>query len=400
MRLHTVDGDGGSDHLTIQAAVDAASSGDVILVAAGAYAGFTIRDKSLSVVGDVAADARVLGGIRVQDVAAGGHVLLANLTVSGSGLPGPASLAGLEVADCAGAVRVDGCTLAGGSSPRQRGVHVRAAADVSFVACRLHGASTNQSSLYPRPDALEAVEGSHVTLYECFALGGDGLLPGCGSSAMSGGHGADLHGSTLYAAHSWFQAGRGGDALAGSYFGCPHSGDGGDGLRAEQSSVLLLDTLAYPGRRGSPVFPGGCGECAGWGADGVARRGNTFTDLVTGYRRAVATAIVDVAGTTTEVAVTGLPGDDVLLLVSDRTAPAEYVPAWRGVLLVPRPDGSGATRVIPAGVLPASGQGAVAIDLPPPAPGSEAYTLHVQVLARDVAGRRWLGGARSLTVIH
>jgi pectin methylesterase-like acyl-CoA thioesterase len=48
----TVDDDGGADYTTIQAAVNAASSGDTIYVRAGTYDGFSIPVPYLSIIGE------------------------------------------------------------------------------------------------------------------------------------------------------------------------------------------------------------------------------------------------------------------------------------------------------------------------------------------------------------
>ena len=51
--IHIVDTSGSGGFATVQAAVDAASDGDVILIRGGTYAGFTISGKSLVLQADV-----------------------------------------------------------------------------------------------------------------------------------------------------------------------------------------------------------------------------------------------------------------------------------------------------------------------------------------------------------
>ena len=60
-RVFTVDDDAPADFTTIQAAVNAAAPGDVVLVKDGDYVKFTIDGKGISVLADRDAAVRVLG---------------------------------------------------------------------------------------------------------------------------------------------------------------------------------------------------------------------------------------------------------------------------------------------------------------------------------------------------
>ena len=84
-QIWTVDDGGGADFTAIQSAVNAASTGDVVLVRDGDYAEFTLTGKGISILADEGATVRVLataGSIttHVNNVPAGTRALLRGIT--------------------------------------------------------------------------------------------------------------------------------------------------------------------------------------------------------------------------------------------------------------------------------------------------------------------------------
>lgn len=388
-----VDDDGSAPFATIQAAVDAAQDGDVVLVRPGNYAGFRIADKALVVVGDLGAEVRVQGGIRVVDLAAAKTVVLANLSSTGAASLEPELSSGLDLANDAGHVRVEACVLAGGYF-YAHGARVRGCADVTLVGCDLRAGPS--VGFYPTDaDGIAALESSRVTIYGSAVRGGDGPPSSCTQLlGNSGGDGGDVRSAFLFAGNSSFRGGRGGGKEGGSIWACPTAGDGGDGIAAWSASVLVFDTATVEGLGGLEL-PSNCGSCAYLGYAGLARSGGSFTDLV-GDARLLSSQTPAYAGTTTTLTLGGSPGDQIALLISGTAATAEFVPNWHGMLLVPRPRPDGTTRVLLAGAIPASGTLGVPLALPPLA---SARTIFVQALFRDLQGRFYLSGARSLTVL-
>jgi len=391
-----VDDDGPAPFASIQTAVDAAQDGDVVLVRPGTYAGFRVADKSLVVVGDLGAQVQVQGTIRVVDLAASRTVVLANLSATGTTSQNTELSSGLDLSNDAGLVRVEACALAGAPYLTGHGVRVRGCADVALVGCDARGGSSLSGSGVQTSHGLVATDASLVTAYGSVVRGGDGAPSTCyeflGNEAGDGGHARD---SILFGANSSFRGGRGGDIGVGLDFACPIAGEGGDGIQASNSEIRLFDTATIAGTGGGGLYPGCGGDCFSPGYAGSSREGSTFSDLL-GDARILSSQTPASAGTTTTVRLGGSPGDQVALLISGTTATAEFVPAWHGMLLVPRPGPGGTTRVLRAGSIPASGTLGVPLALPPVA---SARTFFVQALFRDAHGEFYLSGARSLTVL-
>ncbi|MCA8971907.1 MAG: hypothetical protein KDC95_19125 [Planctomycetes bacterium] len=105
-----VDATGAGDHKTIQAAVDAASDGDRILIRAGTYDVFKIVDKSLTVLADQGATAYnylSTESSTIERLSAGKRVAIDGLALSATTRPA------LRVDSCTGRVTLRGVRLYG-----------------------------------------------------------------------------------------------------------------------------------------------------------------------------------------------------------------------------------------------------------------------------------------------
>jgi hypothetical protein len=108
-RTWIVDPNGGGDHTSLQAAIDAAGDGDVLALRPGHYLGqtfVTIAGKGLVVVGHPGGTCRV-GTLIVVDLPSTSEVVLRNLVVPGIN----AGQESLIAEDCTGRVRVEDCML-------------------------------------------------------------------------------------------------------------------------------------------------------------------------------------------------------------------------------------------------------------------------------------------------
>ena len=383
-------------HATLQSAVDAASSGDVLVVAPGTYPGFTIDGKSLTVLAVPGEAVRIEGTIVVRGTRPNQRVLLVGLTVTGTPAtefvdPGRPALwlDGVE-----GHVRVRDAALTGGEGYPEfadggphpsagPGVLLSDARSVVFSGCEIRGGrgggvpggcfctcNGNHGG-----HGIEST-GSRVAVYACSVLGGKG-----GDCGNTGGHGGDgVHAATgsLFAAASEFIGGDGGGAYDALAF---RSGDGGDALDLSSPFTLhLVDSLTVPGEGG----PNDVGEI---GDDGVHTRADAGVTILrtSGKARLLESPAVAVAPGVLPVLASGEPGDFVQMDLSLGCF-FQPLPPLVGVALVPLPM---ALPVQGGDVI--GGTGSVAIDVPIPAQATVERVLYGQALVATSLGSRLSG---------
>lgn len=203
-----VDAPGLPPFYSLQEAVDAATDGDTILVATGLYEGFTIGDKSLHVVAAAGHDVRIAGAIQVLHLAGHRIVLLSGLKPTGRIQP-VTSEPGLIVSSCQGHVRVEGCTIAGGK-----------------------GAALEHPNFGTGGHAVVLQASPRVVFSHCTITGGNGNGDG------------------------------------GNCYDC-NGGDGGFGVRVNQSAPVFYQCAIQGGHGGTSGYQGGSGGHGVW-------QGNTF----------------------------------------------------------------------------------------------------------------------------
>ena len=254
----TVDDDGPADHATLQAAVDAALAGDVILVHPGDYAGCLLDGKPLVVAAAVAGEdnrPHVLSGLEVRALATTQTVLLAGLDVDGATatLPPAAAADALLVVDCDGSVRVADCRLTGfpegthtGATPA--GLCARDSGDVVLTGCTLTGAVGALGSPAGDGGPGLAVDGASVAAWDCTLQGGEG-----GGyfeffiDSGDGGPGVDVAGGRAVLEGCDAQGGRGGDsAIVWS--------TGGAGVAVHAEAEAFLRATSTTGGLGGVLF--------------------------------------------------------------------------------------------------------------------------------------------------
>ncbi len=353
-------------YATIQAAVHAAVDGDVLLVGAGTYPGFTIDDKSLSVIAASSAQGvDVNTGCSIVNLAGHRAVLLAGLRIGqlGSAFSQP----GLTLQDNAGHVRALACWFTGGAyygnypdEGEPHGVVATNSLRVVMTQCLIRGHSGGQPSGYPpRPggDGVRA-QNSGIALFECTISGGKGSEE-TAPSGGDGGVGFRIDGYGMFVSGCSIHGGGGG---GGDYIGCTSPGDGGHGLLINGALAQLLDTAPKGGVAG--IF-GACGTAVP--GQPIVNNGGTLVQIVGTARKLSGPAQV-FDNSTSQFVVDGEPGDQVWLLHASRPG-FLFVPALHGLVAVPFPLH---LKVTPAGVIGATGSLVVPVaigDLLGPEPG-------------------------------
>lgn len=264
----------GTDFTTIQAAVDAAADGDVILVRPGAYPEtVVVTARSLVLHGDPGSGTvPTIDGIRVTDLAAAQTVEVRLLALQNS--PSPPTEA-IEVRDCAGSVWLEEITIPDLFYVPGHSLLVESCASVVLSRCSFgelvqvfapgppavellaSNVHVFDSSFDPPligdvegPPGIRAVGPGELGIYESTVHGTDGPTASFGAGACisyDGGDGVLLVGDVaLFVQDSDIQ---GGDSDPT----CFVSGDPGQPIVAGTGPVTMLGSLARTHRVGSPV---------------------------------------------------------------------------------------------------------------------------------------------------
>lgn len=395
----------GVDHTTIQAAVDAALSGDTILVRAGVYGGLGIHDKGVSVIADRGADVRLTNEIAVRHLSAGEQVHLIGLDVQSVS----ATNRGLVASDNAGVIWVEGCKLAGapgnyddfgpGAFPGP-GVLALDSDDLILIRCIVRGGDGKDGPLdmddpggcTPGAHAL-LVDNSSVTVFEGQLRGGKGgseydwYFSGCG-----GGDGVRLEAGSP---HSCFlegvslRGGRGGDGGWDWFGACGSGGPGGDCILSPAGEELYYkDCTLVPGLGGNAWNT--CSD--GSPGDALAPATSTAVSLP-GPARSLSIPSPASSGGAETLLAQGEPGDLCWAQVAPPLAP-EYLPVISSMSLIGLP-----RRLLFMGVL--DGTGDLVRQLPMPTLGmpTDSYEVHLQGYFRDVSGGSHLGSGSHLLIL-
>lgn len=393
----------GQNFTTIQAGVDAAVDGDVLLVKPGSYASFQITSKALAVVAD-GAGVNVNSPVTVASTSAGQIVHLSGLTVSA--FPSGPPYTALTISNCSGIVRLQDLTLTGvgvGSASL-----LQNSPSVSFARCTLRGATGFYVGQVPAgPGGGLSAQNSGGALYDCQVLGGNGQQGGYfGMStqlaAHAGAPGCALgSSSTLFCSGGNLRGGNGGSGASGSCFPTPLNGaPGADGASALQidatSHADLLDCSLVAGSAGQGGAPGsgGCtpGGTRGQPASTIGGSPANANSLA-GTHRLLSSSSPARELTNVVLSLSGQPGDRVLLIFAAMPRHELYL-AFNGVLLY----GEGARRAL-IGTLPGSGTMSFTLPIADLGPGVQTATRYLQCAFIDTASQVTLSDPLTLVLL-
>jgi hypothetical protein len=322
-QVHTVDSLGPADFAQLQPAIDAASAGDLILVAPGGYEPAVLDGKGLAIVASggfpVVIDTTGTFGVPITDpiltvrnVPADQACLISGLTVFNSAA-GPEG--NLMVEDCDGPVWLQSMFL---DSYGAVALAVRAS-DSVVLADGL--AQTNSFPTLPDgtpvPGPGTVIEqGSAVWSYDSAFSGSHGAFLPPGSpdlaGAPPGGPGAVVSDSSIRAWDS-HMTGNGGGSFA--VLGCLFGADGGAGLvlSGATASAYFADGLPDGGFPG--LFDPGCAWPPQMGPDIDGDPAAVTT--ATGVTRGLTAPMLAQVGETIELGLSGSTGESAWLFMSN-----------------------------------------------------------------------------------
>lgn len=396
-RVFVVAAAGGGDFAALQPAIDQAQDGDVLLVKGGTYPAFVLDGKALAIVEEPGEVAVVAGPSRVVGLPAGRLAVVAGINVvAGAPGAGPA----LEVADCAGAVRLQRAAFFGSppaaGMPGGTAVSIARCDDLALIACEAFGGEDpGTPGSGPGGNGGLAVD-STIVLWGATCEGGEGASSvAAAACGFAGGVGFEQVNGVSFDAASYFRGGAGGpsDDCA---FGC--GGDGG--LPFAVRSQPIQNPPPLLARFLDDVFEGGAGGDHPCGSPGTTAMSAPFasgatTAMLPGTKRLLLSPTPVRDATTTSLTFRGEPGDQVFLLGSRDSAHA-WTPALGGVVLV----GAPFTLQLDLGVLPASGVLTWPMPIPDAwAPAGGASILHIQPVFVAASGELHLGNPSTLVVI-
>lgn len=406
----------GADFTEIQAAVDAAADGDLILVQPGTYAGFQIVDRSVTVVAEQPGTVQALGRVSVSGLAPTRRVALIDLSVTSPSIT--ASTWALRVEDCQGSVRVRGGTWKT-STPAYgpawqadvTAVRVEDCDDVAFngvVGQGANGYSAINQFYGPTPGGggLRVVDSAVAAFHSQF-LAGKGGFGDDGESGAGGGIGLDVqHGPHHGFVHLASLEAHGGAGGAGGaekdllfFEPAGNGGKGGDGLRLvgptsgapQFANLLALTSSGAPGGPGGWGFQGPPGS-PGAPGQALATSGLVMTIPLAGPVKRLVTQGLWRAGTPTTLEFSGTPGDQIFLAVS--VAPGfTRVGSKQGVSLL-----GGKPWIVPMGTIGANFKHTVSVTPALPA-GWEGRVLHLQAWMAQVDGVSVLTAASTVAIV-
>jgi hypothetical protein len=370
---------------SLQAAIDAAPEGGLLLVQTGTYGAAVVDGKSISIVEMPGADARANGALTIQNLSSTQRVLVSGLQITVAN--GPAAM----LANDAGTVRLQGCKLTGGRISQGAGIHAGAAglrvqecSQVVITGSELIGGNALVEFFQagtPGGAGLDATNGN-VALYDCTLRGGKGAE--LGNPGGDGGDACRISGWGVFASGCTFV---GGICGFGDFIGCAANGAGGSALRVTAAQALMLDTTLSPGLGGGD----GCGITPASPAMPIVNNGGVVSSIAGTRRKLVASALAADDGMIT-ITATGQPGDAFRLQRSTSTAFA-YQSQYHGLWTIP-PLAGGVLRF----VIPPSGT--ITTQVPGRDLAGAGHRLEIlQGICTDTAGQSWLTGPAHVEVL-
>lgn len=383
----------GAEFTSLQAAIDAATDGDVILCREGHHGSAVVDGKGISIVADDPTDSGFhrIGSIEIRNVPQGAVTLVRGFQFSDFSLL--QAFPRIRVDSNAGAVILEDNQA---DKSRIAAAEVTSSAAVVFTRCVLEGAKGNSMIGLAGAPALRGIQ-STIHAYDSVFAGGDGgndFSPDqlYGGAPTNGGAGAEVVGGSLFVSGTTLSGGDGGDLISG-LFGGDHGGDGGAGVVLTGGALLRrLNSPALAGPAGTPDLPQ-YGEPGNPGEPLVVIDGAVASIPEFARKLEITSPVRE--GESTTLSLTGQPNEPVWLLFSLDAQPF-FASSLRGALIPALP-----VTLLSLGQQNGSGNLALPVSIPNSIlpPGVEAVVVHVQVMLAGSSGPILLSSPSALFVL-
>ncbi|MEM7309179.1 MAG: hypothetical protein AAF682_21015 [Planctomycetota bacterium] len=399
--IWTVDDNGPADFVSVQDAIDAAADGDTILVRTGNYGTLVVDGKGLTIQGEPGAVLSVFlfaaPIIVIRNIAADQAVHLRGFETSALGV---AEQETTVIDACDGPVLLEDISYPGSIGGSGEPVEISDCASVTLVRCSLIAPATFASySLFTFfshvPYRGLIATDSNVFLYDTVVRGSSGISAAVDFAITippgTSGAGVVLRDSTLLASGCTFTGGSGGGDPSGL---CYAGEDGQAGLEllalpaGPGSTARLIDCTINGGSGGN----GGCGLADG--VDAPDQQVDALSQVIDlpGSARSFSSVSPAQDGTVLTLSLTGDPGDEVLLHVSEGAVPGLFLAPFNIALHMSLPVGVLALGTVPPG-------GTLNVPLPIPSlPGLDYFRFVGQALFLSGTGFHD-GGPSTLLVL-
>jgi len=380
-----VAGGAGSAFTDIQTAINAAASGDIVLVRAGSYSAISIQAKSLSVVADAGAVVTVFGTSRIGALTTDQRVEVKDLQFTNLQVVGAPSTPPLVITSCAGVVwleHVDSTAQIGYFTQQIPGLLVTDCASVALMRCTALGMPNGP---FGNPGTAPGLSATSSTL-AIF----DGTFQGSPAPpSVSGGAGATFIKCFAFASATLFQGGQGGSSIS-------LAGNGGTGVYVASDGFPGHGELVSLGC----TFAGGPGGIGPYGGNGftgppsVTEYGGTITTIPGVPRHfEIESPARELQSATLHF--WGLPGENACALLSDLSDPVFIFPLFAGAFCV----SLGNVNALLFDVIPPSGKADVSIPMPDFLPSLMGGRIYFQSFFFDPAVTYVVLGPPSLFVL-